>query len=206
MIRNKAHGYDTGEKGLVHAAYLDHTWPFSAGSLCSTTEDLAEWNDALHHGRILGEKMYAEFIAPAVLNDGTKTHYAMGITVSERHGRRLISHGGGINGYLSQNSYYPEENTSIVVLINTTGPVSPGEIADRIAEFMIGNASLKTQPFHGDFSKFAGTYKGAGRGSDFSVMVTKNDSSLTIKLPYDRKPKNLQYLPGISRYGLRLRL
>jgi CubicO group peptidase (beta-lactamase class C family) len=198
VIRNKAHGYDTGEKGLVHAAYLDHTWPFAAGSLCSTTEDLAEWNDALHHGRILGEKMYAEFIAPAVLNDGTKTHYAMGITVTERDGRRLISHGGGINGYLSQNNFYPEENTSIVVLINTTGPVSPGEIADRIAEFMFGKASLKTQPFHGDFSKFPGTYKGAGRGSDFSVIVTKNDSSLSIKLTYDRKPKDLQYLPDSS--------
>ncbi len=104
VIRNKAHGYDTGEKGLVHAAYLDHTWPYAAGSLCSTTEDLVKWNDALHHGKILGEKMYTEFITPAVLNDGTKTHYAKGITLSEQGGRRLISHGGGINGYLSQNN------------------------------------------------------------------------------------------------------
>ncbi len=141
VIKNKAHGYDTGEmeydkngnptghSRLVHAAYLDHTWPFAAGSLCSTTEDLAEWNDALHHGRILGEKMYKEFITPAVLNDGTITHYAKGITLSEQDGRRLISHGGGINGYLSQNNYYPDENVSIVVLINTTGPVSPDEIS-----------------------------------------------------------------------------
>jgi CubicO group peptidase (beta-lactamase class C family) len=198
VIKNKAHGYDTGEKGLVHAAYLDHTWPFAAGSLCSTTEDLVKWNDALHHGRILGEKMYAEFISPAVLNDGTKTHYAKGITVSERDGRRLISHGGGINGYLSQNNYYPEENTSIVVLINTTGPVSPYEISNHIAGFLFGKTSEKTILFHGDNSKFPGTYKGAGRGVNFSVIVTKNDSALSIKLPFDRKPKDLQYLPDSS--------
>lgn len=193
VIRNKAHGYDTGEKGLVHAAYLDHTWPFSAGSLCSTTEDLVKWNDALHHGRIIGEKMYREFITPAVLKDGTKTHYAMGITVSDQDGKRLISHRGGINGYLSQNSYYPDENVSIVVLINTTGPVAPYEISRRIAHFLFGKASEKPVPFHGDGSKFPGTYKGAGRGADFSVIVTGKDSALSVKLPYERKPKDLHY-------------
>ncbi len=198
VIRNKAHGYDTGEKGLVHAAYLDHTWPYAAGSLCSTTEDLVEWNDALHHGKILGEEMYKEFVTPAVLNDGTKTHYAKGITVSEYGGRRLISHGGGINGYLSQNTYFPDENVSIVVLINTTGPVSPDKIADHITEFIFGKAILKSRSFPGDFSQYPGTYKGAGRGDNLSVIVTKNDTVLAIKLPYERKPKILQYLPDSS--------
>jgi CubicO group peptidase (beta-lactamase class C family) len=210
VIKNRAHGYDvgemeydqngnpTGKSKLAHSAYLDHTWPFAAGSLCSTTGDLVEWNDALHHGRILGEKMYKEFITPAVLNDGTKTHYAMGITLSELDGKRLISHGGGINGYLSQNSYFPDDNISIVVLINTTGPVSPNEIADHIADFVFGKAALKIGSFNGDVSIFPGTYGGAGRGENFSVIVTKNDSALSIKLPYERKPKDLQYLPDSS--------
>jgi CubicO group peptidase (beta-lactamase class C family) len=198
VIKNKAHGYNMGEKGLVHAAYLDHTWPYAAGSLCSTTEDLVKWNDALHHGKIIGEKIYKEYITPAVLNDGSKTHYAMGITISGQDGRRLISHGGGIYGYLSQNSYYPEENVSIVVLINTTGPVSPNDISKRIADFLFGKASLITIPFHGDYSKLPGKYKGVGRGENFSVTVTGNDTALSIKLPYERKLKELQYLPDSS--------
>jgi CubicO group peptidase (beta-lactamase class C family) len=198
VIKNKAHGYDTGEKGLVHAGYLDHTWPYAAGSLCSTTGDLVKWNDALHHGKILGESMYKEYITPAVLNDGTITHYAKGITLSEQNGKRLISHGGGINGYLSQNNYYPDENTSIVVLINTTGPVSPYEISSHIAGFLFGKTSKKTIPFGGDYSKLPGTYKGAGRGNNFSVIVTRTDSAFSVKLPFERKPKVLLYLPDSS--------
>jgi CubicO group peptidase (beta-lactamase class C family) len=198
VIKNKAHGYDTGEKGLVHAGYLDHTWPYAAGSLCSTTGDLVKWNDALHHGKILGESMYKEYITPAVLNDGTITHYAKGITLSEQNGKRLISHGGGINGYLSQNNYYPDENTSIVVLINTTGPVSPYEISSQIAGFLFGKTSKKTIPFGGDYSKLPGTYKGAGRGNNFSVIVTRTDSAFSVKLPFERKPKVLLYLPDSS--------
>ncbi len=31
IIKNKAHGYDTGEDGLMNAAYLDQTWPYAAG-------------------------------------------------------------------------------------------------------------------------------------------------------------------------------
>ncbi|MEQ9415054.1 MAG: serine hydrolase domain-containing protein, partial [Cyclobacteriaceae bacterium] len=62
IIKNKSHGYDTGEDGLVHAAYLDHTWPYAAGSLCSTAEDLVKWNQALHHGKILSDASYKEFL------------------------------------------------------------------------------------------------------------------------------------------------
>ncbi len=221
VISNKAHGYNmgemefsqngkpTGHTRLDHAAYLNHTWPYAAGSLCSTTEDLAKWNDALHHGKILGEKMYEEYITPAVLKDGSPTHYAKGITLSEQDGRRLISHGGGINGYLAQNNYYPDDNISIIVLINTTGPVSPSGISKHIAGFLFGNTSLTTIPFRGDYSKLYGTYKGVGRGEDFSVIVTGNDTALSIKLPYERKVKELKYLPdsswtdGSSRYWFR---
>src|SRR5213083_2207471 len=38
--KNHAHGYDTERNTLVLKAYLDHSWPFAAGSLCSNTTDL----------------------------------------------------------------------------------------------------------------------------------------------------------------------
>ncbi|HEY5824779.1 MAG TPA: serine hydrolase domain-containing protein [Cyclobacteriaceae bacterium] len=191
ITKNRAHGYDGAEKGLVRAAYLDHTWPYAAGSLCSTTEDLEKWNEALHHGKILSEKMYEEFLTPVSLNDGTVTHYAKGITVTDWKGKRLIEHGGGINGFLSQNSYFPEDNVSIVVLINTTS-VGPREISDRIAEFLFKTPSDKQTKFEDDLSKYVGTYKGRGRGHDIVVIIDKNDSSLTTKMD-DRKPEPLHF-------------
>jgi hypothetical protein len=85
-----------------------------------------------------------------------------------------------------------------VVLINTTGPVSPYEISSHIAGFLFGKTSEKTIPFHGDDSKLPGTYKGAGRGDHFTVIITKNDSALSIKLHTEWKPKDLRYLPDSS--------
>lgn len=193
ITKNRAHGYDGSEKGLVRASYLDHTWPYAAGSLCSTVEDLEKWNDALHHGKILSEKAYADFITPVALNDGTLTHYAKGITITDWKGKQLIEHGGGINGFLSQNSYFPKENVSIVVLINSTSQ-GPREISNQIADFLFGkNLEDNAPAFSGDRKKFAGTYKGRGRGSDEVYKVADNDTTLTIERD-NRPARKLKYV------------
>jgi hypothetical protein len=160
--------------------------------LCSTVEDLEKWNDALHHGKILSEQMYKEFITPVQLNNGILTHYAKGITVTDWKGKRLFEHGGGINGFLSQNSYFPEENVSIIVLINTTS-IGPREIADKIADFLFKSPSSKINGFKGDVSKYTGTYKGRGRGQDLDVRISKDDLNLVVYMGKDNK-QTLHYV------------
>lgn len=184
IIRNKAHGYDTGEEGLVHAAYLDQTWPYAAGSLCATAEDLIKWNQALHHGKILSDKMYREFLTPVALNDGTMSHYAKGVTVTNWNGRKMIEHGGGINGFLSQNSYYPQEDLSVVVLTNTYGPVSPTDIATKIADFVMGKTDKQSAEFDGDLSQYTGSFK----SGLFNIEVVKNDSTISVQYSYSQSP------------------
>lgn len=192
VVRNRAHGYDAGEEGLVRAQYLDHTWPYAAGSLCSSVEDLVKWNDALHHGRILGKEMYQEFITPAVLTNGAHAYYAKGVVVMKRNGMQLIEHGGAINGFLSQNSYFPEEDISVVVLMNTLGSLGTWNVADPIIEFLIGKQAIETHSFKGDLSKFTGIYKGAGRGSEFLVRVIRKDSTIAVQRG-ENSPKKLKY-------------
>lgn len=195
ITKNRAHGYDTGDKGLVRAGYLDHNWPYSAGSLCSTVEDLVAWNQALHHGKILKDSSYSEFLKVEQLNDGSSTHYAKGITVSDYHGHRMISHGGGINGFLSENRYFPEEDISVVVLVNTTGPVSPQHLADQLSGKLLGHEDKPHELFKGRMSPYLGKYKGRGRGSDLTVTVTKNDSTLLVQMD-DHSPQPLRFQAG----------
>ncbi len=197
VIENRAHGYDTGDKGLQRAGYLDHTWPYAAGSLCSTVEDLVKWDDALHHGKILNDKTYEEFITPVSLIDGTVTHYAKGITVTDKYGHTMIEHGGGINGFLSENRYFPKEDLKIVVLINSTGPVSPAKVADEITQFIFGKPTVEPHYFTGDIAKYTGTYKGRGRGEDLTVTIAKTDSGLVIQ-PKEGKAKALHYIKDNS--------
>ena len=126
VIKRKAHGYDMGPGGLQNKGFIDHTYPYAAGSLCSTVGDLVAWNRALHGGKLLSERGYKELVAPGTLNDGTALRYTKGLALHSLAGHRVIEHGGGINGYRSASAYLPDDDVVIVVLINTGGPVSPG--------------------------------------------------------------------------------
>ena len=102
IVERRAHGYDSSPDGLVRKGYVDHTWPYSAGSLCSTAWDLVAWNEALHGdgngGALLSAESYRELITPGTLNDGTPLRYAKGLYVLESGGHELIGHGGTIRG------------------------------------------------------------------------------------------------------------
>ena len=193
VTKNRAHGYEYREDVLVRAPYLDHTWPYSAGSLCSTVEDLIKWNNALHKGKLLDNITYNELIKPTELNDGSVTKYAKGITVTERQGKRVLEHGGAIPGFLSENSYYPDDDVSIVVLANTIGPASPEQIEREIAKLVFQFAATDEQNYDGSLDKYLGTFKGRGRGIDLVIKVTENDTTLLIQ-EGDGKPFGLYFI------------
>ena len=49
------------------------------------------------------------------------TTYALGLAVTNFRGHRLVIHGGGIDGFISQMSWLPRERIGIVVLTNYSG-------------------------------------------------------------------------------------
>lgn len=193
VTKNRAHGYDMGGKGLQRAMYLDHTWPYSAGSLCSTAEDLAKWNDALHNGKVLSEAMYNELLNPAKLSDGAIARYANGLSITKVHGKRRIEHGGGIFGFLTANAYFPDDKISITVLMNTTGPVSPDKVADFVADKLFGKDPDESGSYSGYLSKFNGVFSGPARGQSLKLTVTDNDTTLFVQRGSD-KPVALKYV------------
>ena len=180
---DRAHGYDAaGPESLVRKGYLDHTWPYAAGSLCSTAGDLARWNRALHGGRLLSPESYDAMITPRPLLDGSPVRYAMGIGTGTKGGRRYLAHGGGINGFTSALAWYPEQELSIAVLQNSTGAPGPGALADRLAEIVLGPGSeLPTEPFEGDPTRFVGSYTGVARGQMLTVHVTDDGGGLAFR-------------------------
>lgn len=169
--KNKVHGYDTANGSLVLKGYLDHSWPYAAGSLCSSARDLVLWNRALHRGKVLTPASYREMTTPGTLNDGAPVRYAMGVGVLDVGGRRVISHGGGINGFLSHAEYYPDEDLTVVVLLNTAGPVNPAPIARGIADAVLGKPAASRRTYDGDVSMFAGRYTGRGRGRPTEIAI-----------------------------------
>lgn len=178
--KNHAHGYDTDRNVLVLKAYLDHTWPYAAGSLCSSAPDLVAWNKALHGGKVLNAESYREMTSPALLNDGTTLRYGMGISLAETDGRRTIAHGGRINGFLSESEYYPDDDLVVVVLLNTAGPVNPRDLALQIAGAVLGKAPDRSRPFEGDLTQFAGDFTGKGRGRPTTAHIAVSGNQITF--------------------------
>lgn len=186
LVPGRAEGYQMGEGGLRPADYLNHLWPYAAGSLCSTARDLLRWNQALHGdgegGDLLSPRSYRDMVTPGTLADGTRLRYAAGLTVTDRDGKTRISHGGGIFGYLSELRYFPDEDLSIAVLVNTAGPTSPSSIASAIEGAVLGpEAELVPRSWTGSLAPFLGTYRGPARGRRMNAVVSESGGELRIK-------------------------
>jgi CubicO group peptidase (beta-lactamase class C family) len=138
LILHRASGYSPGATGLVNAGFIDMSIPLSAGGLYSTTEDLLLWEQGLFGGKLLSsaslQKMTTAF----------KDDYACGLAVRTVKGLKLIEHGGGIEGFNTQLSYYPDKKLTVVVLGNLNGP-SPSEIASKLAAVAHGEKVVLIQ-------------------------------------------------------------
>lgn len=179
----KAHGYDASPAGLRHRLPLDHTWPYAAGSLCSTVRDLVRWNAALHGGRVLQPASYAAMTTPQPLVDGTPLSYAMGLLIGEHNGHRVISHAGGIPGYLSDASYFPDVDLTIVVLQNTAGPRGPNALMNALVELILGpRPEPVAVPYEGSLDALAGEYAGPARGIHAHVVVSREGDQLVFTM------------------------
>ncbi len=175
----KVDGYDVGPEGLVHKGFIVHSVPFAAGSLCSSAGDLAAWLGALHGGRVLEPESYAEMVAPSELADGTSLRYGLGLSTADVLGHRALSHGGSIYGFLSEAMYLPDEDLAVVVLVNTAGPTGPTELAKRIVRLTVGDATPAPTAFHGDPSRFEGTYSGWARAGEATIAIALRGDALT---------------------------
>lgn len=203
VMKRKVKGYELNpDSTLRHKGFLVHTWPYAAGSLCSSVDDLVAWNRALHTGRALPDSSYREMITPGVLSDGTRLRYGTGLALRNVGGHRLIEHGGGINGFLSASHYYPDDSLTVVVLLNTAGFVAPDEIAVDIAMAVLGRNDPKPETFDGDLAALTGTYAGVARGQTMVAAVTVEDGKLVVRAGGDQnvvlpgpppKPKTLVY-------------
>jgi CubicO group peptidase (beta-lactamase class C family) len=131
VIPHRAEGYTRRPKGLEHAGYIDMSIPFSAGALYSTTEDLLRWEQGLFGGNLLSAVSLQKMTTPF------KHDYAFGLGVRENKGHKVIEHGGGIEGFNTQLSYYPDDKLVIAVLCNVNGG-DPGAITAKLASVAHG--------------------------------------------------------------------
>ena len=144
IIKHRAQGYGNDRGTLVNAQYLSMDNPFAAGALCSTVGDLVAWEEALFSGKVVNASSLTQMTTPVKLTSTRPMVYGFGLVPDTVGRHRLVGHGGGINGFISHEEYYPNDSLTVVVLANTAPAPSQG-LARNAARLVLG-LPLVTHP------------------------------------------------------------
>lgn len=105
----------------------------------------------------------------------------------------MIHHGGGINGFVSELAYYPDDSLTVAVLANTT-PAPSEQIAENIARAALGMPFRSAPERPADLpiadderTRLAGNYR-RGRTAPaaehgFSPTATNSGCNWRVSLP-----------------------
>jgi len=144
IVKNRAWGYQPDGNGVKNADMMSMTIPFSAGSIQSTVEDLFKWNQAVHSYKLVKKETIEKAFTEYILSDGKGTKYGYGWMFSKIQGSPTIEHGGGINGYLTNALYLPDQDVFVAVFSNNSGK-SPNQASNLLAAIAIGKPYNRTE-------------------------------------------------------------
>jgi CubicO group peptidase (beta-lactamase class C family) len=195
VIRNRAAGY-SWNKEIVPADFFEMQNPFAAGCVYSTAEDLFKFVTALAGGKLVKKSTLASMLTAGDSN------YGYGWSVANWNGRRVIMHGGSLNGFKSDLRYLPDDDLCVVVLsnIDVTRAAQIAEVLTRLA--LGGNYDQaaadspidpvgKLQEVKGD-AGVAEACVGVYVLPMGEFIVTREGSKLFLKTPEDPNKAELQ--------------
>lgn len=177
VLPKRAEGYRPGPQGLEVARSESMSIPWSAGALYSTTGDLLKWEHGLFGGKILNEDSLRQMTTPG------KGNYGFGVFIQTQDGVRVVSHGGGIEGFNTHLAYAPEKQIAVVVLSNVNGG-APGSMGDQLMDTVLGRpvvlaSERKPVPIGNDeLTKFVGVYDLA---PSFAITIAVTGDRITAQ-------------------------
>lgn len=165
-LKNEAAGHMKTGGSYGKALNWDMSWAGGAGALYATVDDLHIWTEALFNGKILNEKSFAVALTSVKLNNGKvppEGEYGYGLGLGKYRDLSIVQHGGGVHGFISLLSRYPEEHLTVAILTN----ISPPEVnmnSGTVAQFYLWEKMAK-QPSYAaqsvteqDLKAFEGRY------------------------------------------------
>jgi len=118
IIPGRVSGYAGHHHHWTNAGYISMSQVFSAGALVSTVEDEFKWHQALRTGKLIKKATLEKAQTPFTLTDGQPSEYGYGWLIRRRNNTRSIEHSGGIDGFQSDEIYFPEKDIFIATLYN----------------------------------------------------------------------------------------
>jgi CubicO group peptidase (beta-lactamase class C family) len=174
--RQKALGYIKFSRSeSISSMPWDSTATYSAGSLYSTVNDLYLWHQGLLNQKVLTKESLGKAYTPFL--EG----YGLGCWIDTLYSKRVISHGGNIEGFTSYFGRIPEDDICVIILNN---------IYNREIE-SIGTAVLAIlydKPYHffeeiklsaAVLENYVGNYE---INADYHIKITRVDDRLYAQI------------------------
>lgn len=147
----RPHALVAGKPVPISYRNIDNVGP--AGSINANVLDMAQYirfhlRDGRYKGTQLLSKRFQDEMETAQTIAGTgrdtllpMVHfdtYGLGFWLRDYYGKLLVSHGGGIDGMLSQMAWLPEADVGVVVLTNTDGQNLQNALPFAVLDRFIG--------------------------------------------------------------------
>lgn len=181
ILMHRAAGYTVSEKTIFNAPYVDTSWAYAAGAMYSTVLDLYRWDRALYSDALLSQSSLEEMWTP--VRDGYG--YGWGIVQSGVTARKRLelTHDGGIDGFRSHISRFPEDRSVVIVLGNIEKPEA-GSIGNALAAIIFGEPyAMPTKVSSivnlSGFDQYLGDYEVDKNGI---VRIMRGDADLKVQL------------------------
>jgi D-alanyl-D-alanine carboxypeptidase len=187
-------------------------WIFAAGELAMTAEDLAKWDVSIIEQKLMKPSSYRELETETLLKNGMGTQYALGLDVRREFGHRMLSHGGEVSGFTSENVIFPDDRAAVVVLTNQDAARASTEIPVKISPLLFTlEDPVSTQKLEQAKKIFAGLQRGTIERQWFSENANDYFSSEALKdfaasLGPLGTPEEFVQLQKHSRGGMVLRI
>jgi len=123
-------------------------WIGSAGAIYSTGSDLATWDLALVSGKVVNPASYTLMTTPRLLSDGRTSFYGCGLSWSIRNTRTVLSHGGGVAGFVAMNTMVPSTRSAAVLLSNYDS-AEVNAISNKLVEAILPAAATSVPAITG---------------------------------------------------------
>ena len=185
-----AQGHEVRAGKVIAAKAIAWENAFAGGSVCSTVGDLLIWEQALQHGGLLRPATFVAMTSPTRLADGVVIDYGFGTRLGDLGGHRVMGHTGSGGGFKAVLKYFPGEDLTIAVLVDTEGDASANTISTAIARALLNiPATISDKPAP-RLSDYVGIY----RSDDGDVKIFVQNGKLAFGLPGKKKAL------GVLRY------
>ena len=178
LLPGRAAGYGFADGKWNNSDYISMTLPHAAGSLYANVDDLLTWQDALFAGKVVSPASFA------AMTTDYGNGYGYGIGAGDFQGHKSIRHSGGIPGFSTYMSRFPDDGMTFIVLSNLESAPS-NRIANELARLWLGlpapppPAALVAVDVKPEvLDRYLGVYE---LMKDFNITITRNGGVLSAQ-------------------------